>query len=517
MLQNLGKTEKYGYWLFAIPALFFLLSPAKFPADDGFFYPQIAHNFVNGLGFKFNDIYSTNGFHPLWMVVCIIADFMTVLPKQEMIYVLWLIQVVLFFLSIKYLQPLFKDRGIGKIAGVWFLGLVFFSLGTLYLTEAHLNLFCIALLLNLLIKGKTVNGWLLGLATSMVFLSRLDNVFILVFLGLYCLSGDTRPRIGDLIKAAGVSIVLVGGYLLYNKFEFGNMVPISGRIKSSFPYAEGSVFGNLWGTIFLASNLIYAVLLSFTKVDFRKLKLYFVTGAIVQLLYNMYFQSQIGQWYFVMQMLAVAFMLNDMVNVFLLKSGIKQSKVAVGVLLVGCTIFLSSISYVKANTNISLGYNAAGDNEKIKESKKDKVQEIAEDLKKNLPAGSRVFTYDMPGKLAFYSDLQMIPADGLVADKSFFEKMASMPFEKFLAENTIDYVVLPSGFQKKGTITFIGIETVNKSGTVSYIARSSLLKRNVSKIGLSDFDLVKTYPNPLKVWQPDYDNVILLKLKKEKQ
>lgn len=215
-----------------------------------------------------------------------------------------------------------------------------------------------------------------------------------------------------------------------------------------------------------------------------------------------------------MQMLAVALMLNDIVNVFLLKLRIKQGKIATGVLLLGSTVFLSSISYVKANTNISLGYNAAGGNEEIEEVRKDKVQSIAEDLKKNLPADSRIFTYDMPGKLAFYSDLQIIPADGLVADKSFFEKMASMPFEKFLKEENIEYVVLPSGFQKKGTITFIGIEAVHKNDTVSYIARSSFLKKNVSAIDLKDFDLVKTYANPLKVWQPDYDNVILLQLKK---
>ncbi|ASK30727.1 hypothetical protein CEY12_11635 [Chryseobacterium sp. T16E-39] len=515
MFQNLGRIEKYGYWLFAIPALFFLLSPAKFPADDGFFYPQIAHNFVNGLGFKFNDIYTTNGFHPLWMLVCIIADFMITLPKQEMIYVLWLIQIVLFFLSIKCLQPLFKDGGIGKIAGVGFLGLVFFSLGTLYLTEAHLNLCCIALLLNLLIKGRAGNGWLLGLAASMVFLSRLDNAFILFFLGLYCLFGDTRPKLGDLLKAGAICIVLGGGYLLYNKFEFGNVVPISGRIKSSFPNAEGSIFGNRWGIIFLVSNLMYVGLLFLTKVDFKKLKLYFVAGAIVQLLYNLYFQSQIGQWYFVMQMLAVAFMLYDAVNLFLQKFSIRQGKMSVMFLLIGCTIFLSSVSYIKAKTNVSLGSNAGGGNEEIKEVRKDKVQVIAEDLKKNLPADSRVFTYDMPGKLAFYSDLQIIPADGLVADKGFFTQIASMPFERYLEDHNIRYVVLPSGFQKKGPIKFIGIEAVNENDRVSYAMRSSFLKRNVSKINLEDFNLVKTFSNPLKVWQPDYDNVMLLKLKKE--
>ena len=42
-----------------------------FNIDDGFFYFKVARNVANGLGFTFDGINRTNGFHPLWMAVCI--------------------------------------------------------------------------------------------------------------------------------------------------------------------------------------------------------------------------------------------------------------------------------------------------------------------------------------------------------------------------------------------------------------------------------------------------------------
>ena len=512
MWKRLNVAENY-LWLFAVPAMFFLLNPAKFCADDGFFYPQIAHNLVNGLGFHFNDVYSTNGFHPLWMVVCIILDFILPFSKQGMIYVLWMVQVVLFFGSLSKLRPFFRYGTWGEMLAVAFLTLVFFSLGTLYLTEAHLNLFCIALLLNLLTKIKTVDGWTLGLAASLVFLSRLDNVFVLLFLGLYCLTSSERPKIKDLLKAIGVCTLLLGSYLFYNYVEFGNVIPVSGRIKSNFPYAEGSLLGNKWGSLFFGFNLVYAVMLLFCKVDFRKLKLYFVLGALLQLVYNLYFQSQIGQWYFVMQMLAVAFMASDIWELLFskyTKQNFSTLKLIGGLVLVGG---LSGVAFLKASTNLSLGYNIDGSHEAIKVVQADRIQSLAEDLKKILPPGSRVFTYDMPGKLAIYSDLEIVPADGLVADESYFDKIKTLPFEEFLKENKIDYVLLPTRFEKDGTRTFIGIQAMQQNGQISYQIRSSWLKQNVGPVTVSQFDTVKIYPNPLKVWQPDYDNVVLLKLK----
>ena len=39
--------------------------------DDAFYYYKVAQNVLAGHGFTFDQINLTNGFHPLWMVVCL--------------------------------------------------------------------------------------------------------------------------------------------------------------------------------------------------------------------------------------------------------------------------------------------------------------------------------------------------------------------------------------------------------------------------------------------------------------
>ena len=39
-------------------------------ADDSYFYFQVAWNMARGMGSTFNTIMPTNGYHPLWMLIC---------------------------------------------------------------------------------------------------------------------------------------------------------------------------------------------------------------------------------------------------------------------------------------------------------------------------------------------------------------------------------------------------------------------------------------------------------------
>ncbi len=57
-------------------SLYVALSPANsltnwYNNDDGFFYFKVAQNIVSGHGVTFDGINATNGFHPLWMLICI--------------------------------------------------------------------------------------------------------------------------------------------------------------------------------------------------------------------------------------------------------------------------------------------------------------------------------------------------------------------------------------------------------------------------------------------------------------
>ena len=52
------------------------LSPAEsliswYTTDDAYYYFKVAQNVVAGHGFTFDQINLTNGFHPLWMFICI--------------------------------------------------------------------------------------------------------------------------------------------------------------------------------------------------------------------------------------------------------------------------------------------------------------------------------------------------------------------------------------------------------------------------------------------------------------
>jgi hypothetical protein len=47
-----------------------VLKTDNFLADDSYFYLQVAWNFAHGNGSTFNAIMPTNGYHPLWMLLC---------------------------------------------------------------------------------------------------------------------------------------------------------------------------------------------------------------------------------------------------------------------------------------------------------------------------------------------------------------------------------------------------------------------------------------------------------------
>src|SRR6185312_1036654 len=56
--------------LTAAYALVFIRQPSPFFADDSFFYLQVGRNFALGHGSTFNRLMQTNGYHPIWMLLC---------------------------------------------------------------------------------------------------------------------------------------------------------------------------------------------------------------------------------------------------------------------------------------------------------------------------------------------------------------------------------------------------------------------------------------------------------------
>src|SRR5688572_13771509 len=79
-----------------------------FKRDDAYYYFKVAQNITEGFGSSFDRINLTNGYHPLWMIICIpifaLARFDLILPLRVLLIVIALMQIttsILFYRLIK--------------------------------------------------------------------------------------------------------------------------------------------------------------------------------------------------------------------------------------------------------------------------------------------------------------------------------------------------------------------------------------------------------------------------------
>lgn len=504
--------KKNFHYLLLLSSVFFLGNPAKFPVDDGFFYPQIAYNIVHHGFMGFNDLYLTNGFHPLWMVFCVIAELLNPFDKQFALNILWLFQVIFIFSGFKLLEKtVFKNSELGKTLGLAFYTFIFFGIGALYLTEAHLAFFTLSLLF-FFVWREFKNDLVFGFICSLVFLSRLDHIFIIVPFGFFYWNFRNWNYKSLIMILLGFSFLSLP-YLLSNIYLFESAVPISGKIKSSFPIITDEIpFGILFKFCF-AVCFLYLIFLFFnSKTEQRFLKICFVIGCLLHFFYNIFYQSQIGQWYFVSQFMLFGFFINDISARF--NFSFTRNKVLLTIFSSFLVILICFFGYMKLTTNMSLMSNLFGNDSKVEKKQVDKMKEISEDLTNLIPAKSRIYIYDFPGKFAFYSDLNFIPADALVGNSTFFKDIDNRNFKEYLKKNGINYLLFPSRLTKnEKEIYFMGLNIKKeKSGNVFYI-KNTMKKSVVDSLREKDLFKIKEYENPAKTWQINYDSVSIYKTK----
>ena len=62
-------------------------------------------------------------------------------------------------------------------------------------------------------------------------------------------------------------------------------------------------------------------------------------------------------------------------------------------------------------------------------------------MKKNLPAESGVLVFDQPGALGYYSDLRVLPVDGLINDFAYNEDIIRLGIVAYLRTKGVTYYV----------------------------------------------------------------------------
>lgn len=169
-----------------------------FIRDDAYYYFKVAQNIGLGHGITFDGIHPTNGFHPLWLLVCIpifaLSRFDLILPLRVVLIVMSLFSLGTALLLYRILKDVLSPAAGMFAAVLWTFGgsiqSVFYDSGM----ESGIALFFLALLLYTLYKFEKGRqdkqltlrqiAWL-GVLATLTTLSRLDLIFFCMIIGLW--------------------------------------------------------------------------------------------------------------------------------------------------------------------------------------------------------------------------------------------------------------------------------------------------------------------------------------------
>lgn len=221
--------------------------------DDSYYYFQVARNVVLGHGLTFDQMNPTNGFHPLWMLCLLPVCAATGAAGEPTLRLIFCLVALVaggaLWIAYRCLSS-YSGRG-AALVGLVVMTMPPFLNPLVNGLETGLLLLMLFLLLwaerrwsLLSLHSGTAKNLALGLLLALLFLARLDSVFII--LGIlaaiplgwaFGVEGRVPFRLA-LRKSLEVGLmfaVLVAPYLVWNELRFGHLVAISGGLKSSFP------------------------------------------------------------------------------------------------------------------------------------------------------------------------------------------------------------------------------------------------------------------------------------------
>jgi hypothetical protein len=169
-----------------------------FTRDDAYYYFKVAQNISEGHGSTFDGINPTNGYHPLWMLICIpifaLARFDLVLPLRILLLVMGALSAGTAILFYRMIGRIFHPT-IGAIAAIYW-AFNYDILTRVYQQglETGIAVFCVVLLAYKLFElertWRTIpitNRQLLtlGFIALLTALSRLDLIFLVALMGVW--------------------------------------------------------------------------------------------------------------------------------------------------------------------------------------------------------------------------------------------------------------------------------------------------------------------------------------------
>ncbi len=191
-----------------------------YSSDDAFYYYKVAENVVAGRGLTFDGINPTNGFHPLWMLICLpvfaLARFDLILPLRVLVVVASLLHAGTGVLLARLLRRAVSGWVAALAAVVWVFAPPIHGVVAQQGLESAVNALTLVWLASLATEAQISPRRLalVGLAGGLAVLARLDNIFLVLIL---CAWAVLAPY-GRFLRTAligDLGVVFLAGLLAY--------------------------------------------------------------------------------------------------------------------------------------------------------------------------------------------------------------------------------------------------------------------------------------------------------------
>jgi hypothetical protein len=406
----------------------------RFMADDVYFYLQIADQIVQGHGSTFTGDVPTNGYHPLWMGVCVLLRLVAGASRHGLVRALFVACALLQLAAMWQVRALV--RGLGARTSWPALAVLAYCVTVNFPgSEFHLSLVTLTWFLSRAVNlDHTPKGLALtGVAAGLAMLSRLDNVFAVgLTMAVLVLAHAREAGVGPAVRRAlwlGVpSVLVVAPYLAWNLATFGHLMPVSGAVKSiSFSPALVKL-GKQGAALGLAVPLAIAVA---WRSRARAVLVAFAAGAGLHAFYVASFMSSSWPWYFATELLSVAAALALAVE--LGRDGLTSRVPRVALAGVATAAVLLPMA-VSALRRLPLLRAPERDFWYLEAARK--VDEV-------VPRGEGLATTVSPGSIAYFSSRAVYAFDGLTLDFAFHDESARDGLAANLARHKVTHLMSP--------------------------------------------------------------------------
>ncbi|MCX8112235.1 MAG: hypothetical protein N3E49_03435 [Bacteroidia bacterium] len=235
-------------WFIGVVTIFLLTGLSFLPLetllrsivlDDTFYYAKIAQNIKHHGKVSFDGVHETNGFHPLWSVAILPLTYIAS-NGEELLRAILLLNGVFSGTAAGLLWYLFRRHSSSSLEALlaWFITILFYYANWILFCGMEGGLVLLLLMTaligyeRLLRQPNLRREAILGVSLGLLFLSRLDALFLWVGIALsYFLREKNLSAAISGLRIGFISLIFPTSYLLLNDLFFGHPLPTSALIK----------------------------------------------------------------------------------------------------------------------------------------------------------------------------------------------------------------------------------------------------------------------------------------------